>query len=510
MEQDFLAEKKPKNRKWYVWLFIAVLCALLLSNMAGETFKNLFYSLLGGITPILIGLVVAFLLIAPVNWIENKLLRNAFVGNPHAKGYKRAISLTICYVFIIGLVILLMVLIIPNMVSLVQLFTEQGDTYLNRIQVGITEFISSLPWFNEQDAQEMVNAAVNGIVEAIQAMLPDFLSNIMTYLMDTVSILLNIVIGLILSFLLLKDKELIAKTSRRYTYAYNDRKKADEIVTITRRSHSMLNQFVICNVIVMFVIFVIAWIGYEIIGVPYAPLMALILGVLSIIPYIGGFVAAVPLVLVMLVFSSVDLLLIALIFGIVDWALVTTFLPPFIISKRLNMRAIVTMSALIIGGALFGVIGMILSAPVAAVISVVMQERLEVGEARREREELVASGAVSISEVGTSDILDLSQDADVNIFVPKEEREFKLKFKRKSNDINQLLNDEESITTPVVKGETKRKLSRSGNNQVKKTTNSSKKSKTAKSAQNKSGKNVKKSKSENNVEQEIKSTEQKD
>ena len=174
------------------------------------------------------------------------------------------------------------------------------------------------------------------------------------------------------------------------------------------------------------------------------------------------------------------------------------------------MRAIVTMSALIIGGALFGVIGMILSAPVAAVISVVMQERLEVGEARREREELVASGAVSVSEVGTSDILDLSQDADVNIFAPKEEREFKLKFKRKSNDINQLLNDEESITTPVVKGETKRKLSRSGNSQVKKTTNSSKKSKTAKSAQNKSGKNVKKSKSENNVEQEIKSTEQKD
>jgi len=449
MEHEFQMEDKPKNRKWYVWLFVAILCAMLLANMAGETFKNMFYALLSGITPILIGLIIAFLLIKPVNYIENNLLKNAFVGNTHAKGYKRAISLTICYTVIIGLVLLLIGLIIPNLINLVQLFTNDGDTYINRIQAGITDFISHLPWFSEEQAQDVINSTVTNIVNLIQDNLPAFLSSMLTFLMDTAKIILNIVMGLVLSFLLVKDKELIAKTFKRYTFAYNDRKKADEILTITRRSNTMLNQFVATTMIVSFIVFIVAWIGYEIIGVPYASLMALLLGLFSIIPYVGGFVAAIPLILVMLVFSSIDLLIIALIFCILDWALITTFVPPFIISKRINVRAIIVMMSLIIGGALFGVIGMLLSGPVAAIILIITQERIEVREAQRERDEIIATGVVNVNEVGTSDILDLREDAETSLFTPKEEMEFR--FKKKKKSIEDKADDLVAIEKPAKK-----------------------------------------------------------
>ena len=238
-----------------------------------------------------------------------------------------------------------------------------------------------------------------------------------------------------LSFLLLKDKELIAKTFRRYTYAYNKKRNADEIVTITRRTNAMLNEYVTSNIIVMAIIFVIAWIGYTIIGIPYAPFMALILGVFAIIPYLGGFIAAVPLVIVTLGFGgSVSSMLIAVLFGVLDWAIITSVVPPFIMSKRMNTRAIVIMIALLIGGALFGVVGMIFAAPVVSVLLIIMQERIEVRESQREREEIVEMGVATVDEVGSSDLLDLRENTAETLFTPAEgetEREHKYNIKHK-------------------------------------------------------------------------------
>ncbi|MBR7091345.1 MAG: AI-2E family transporter [Clostridia bacterium] len=434
MEHNFESDKSRKNRKWYVWLFIALLGALLISGLASDTLLGMFSALLGGITPILIGFVIAYILIGPVNLIEKKLLKNAFVGNPHAKSLKRAISLTICYVIIIGLILALLLLVIPSMVELIQNITKDGDSYLQTIQVSITNLLSSLPWFSDAEASSIVDGAAQSIFESIKNMLPAFLSNLMTFLMDTATIVFNIIMGLFISFLLVKDKELIAHTCKRYTYAYYDKKKADEILTITRRSYKSLNQCMLCNIIVMAIIFVLAWIGYAIIDVPYAVLIALLLGVLSVIPYIGGFLAMIPLVLVMLVMSTIDLtlILIAVIFTLLLWAIVTTFVPPYIISKRLNVRAIVNVVTLIIGGALFGVVGMLLTGPAVAVITVIMQEKLETRESAREREELVEAGLATIDEVGVSDLLDLTQDEDVTLFVPKEDRSFLTKKRRKS------------------------------------------------------------------------------
>ena len=443
MEHNFESDKSQKNRKWYVWLFIALLGALLISGLASDTLIGMFNALLGGITPILIGFVIAYLLLGPINLIEKKILKNAFVGNPHAKSLKRAISLAICYTVIIGLIALLMFLIIPSLVELIQNITKDGDSYLNTIQVSITNLLSSLPWFSDAEASTIVDGAAQSIFESIKNMLPAFLSNLMVFLMDTATIVFNILMGLFISFLLVKDKELIAHTCKRYTYAYYDKKKADEIITITRRSYKSLNECMLCNIIVMAIIFVIAWIGFAIIGVPYAVLMAMLLAVFAMIPYIGGFLALIPIILVMLLMSTIDitLILITIVFALLVWVIVTTFAPPFIISKRLNVRAIVNVLTLMIGGALFGVVGMLLTGPAVAVITVIMQEKLETKESARERQELVDAGLVTIDEVGVSDLLDLTQDEDVTLFVPKEEKSFLTKKRRKAKATEEKNND---------------------------------------------------------------------
>lgn len=428
MQKEVPDNNKPKNKSWFIALFVALLAALLLSNLAGEALKNLFMALLGGLTPIIIACIIAFLLLRPLNWMEKVVLRNAFVGNPHAEKYRRWISLVICYLVVIGIIIALIAFLVPSLLSMVNTFADPAtfDANMEKIQNGLNALVAQIPWIDDVQTQQAIERGIQSIVDYLETSLPEMLSNLATFLVNTANIIMNTLLGLLISFLMLKDKELISKTFRRYTYAYNKKKTADEIVTVTRRTNVMLNEYVTSTLILMTIIFVIAWLGYAIIGVPYAPLMALILGILSVIPYLGGFIAAVPLVIVSLGFGcSVSTMLVAVLFGILDWAIVTSVVPPFVMSKRMNTRAIVLMIALVIGGAMFGVVGMILSAPIVSVLFIILQERLEVKESQREREELVDLGLATAQEVGTTDILDLRENTAETLFTPAEGQERK-------------------------------------------------------------------------------------
>ena len=435
MQNQIPDQNKPKSRNWFIGLFVALLAALLLANLAGEALKNLFMSLLGGLTPILIGCIIAFLLLRPLNWIEKVLLRNAFVGNPHAGRYKRIISLTICFLVMIGIIAALIAFLVPSLLSMVNTFADPAtfDANMEKIQNGLNSLVAQIPWLDDVQTQQAIEKGIQSIINYLETSLPEVLSNLATFLVNTANIIFNTLLGLLLAFLMLKDKELIAKTFRRYTYAYNKKRTADEMVVITRRTNAMLNEYVTSNLIVMTIVFVIAWIGYAIIGIPYAPFMALLLGLFSIIPYLGGFIAAVPLVIITLGFGgSVSSMLIAVLFGILDWAIITSVVPPFIISKRMNTRAIVIMIALLIGGALFGVVGMIFAAPIVSVLLIVMQERIEVKESQREREEIVETGVATAEEVGTSDLLDLRENTAETLFTPAEgatEHKYNVKHK---------------------------------------------------------------------------------
>ncbi len=448
MEQDYPINNNNRRsngggHKWYVWLFIALLCALLLWSMAGDVIKNLFMSLLAGITPVIIALVLAFILLRPIAFIENKLMKNLFVGNPRASKYKRAISLSILFLLIILIFVLLIVFAVPSLIDVFNQF--QGDNLtnlVNKVKDSLTSLIQSITGLPTEQLDEAVTTAINNIGDGIQSAITNVTENITSYLMDTASLIFSFVMGLIICFLILKDKELISKTAKRWTYAYYNRKSAEEIITVTRRTNDMFNQYIVSNLIVMFIVFVIGWIGFQIMGVPMAVVMALLLGLFSIIPYLGGFIACIPLAVVTLMFGDTSLMLMSIIFAIIDWAVITTFVPAFIMSKRMNTRALLLVVGLALGGAMFGVVGMILSAPIVSVITIIWQERLKVRESRREYEEMIDAGVLSSENLyDMSDMLDLTQDTSYNIPVEKAEDDFArlqaLKYKKYKTSIKE-------------------------------------------------------------------------
>ncbi len=427
MDKNNIFEDSPsssgKMRKWYVWIFIVLLAALILWTVASDKIASLFNSLLAGLTPVIIAMVISYLFLKPMNLIENKLMKNAFVGSANASKYKRAISLSILYIVTLGLLITLIAIAVPSIISMVEQFTNptQLNNLLEQLKVFVIQVVQVFGITGEN-----ATGIANTVISAIEQFVSNLAGSInIENVFGIAQTIFSFFMGFLISFFLLKDKELIAKTGRRYTYAYYPRRKAEEVLTITRRTKDMMDQYVVSTLIVCFTVFVIAIIGYAIMGVPYAFMMALILGILTIIPYIGGFIAAVPLLMVTLLDGNMNLFLMAFVFTVAEWALVTTFMPAFIMSKRMNTRTLIILLALIIGGAMFGIVGMIISAPIASVLSIVMNEKLKAREALREHEELIEAGIIDENFYDISEMLDLTQDNPGDVAIEKEEDDFK-------------------------------------------------------------------------------------
>ncbi len=452
---DFEPNGQGKMRKWYVWIFIVLLAALILWTMAGDKISHLFNSLLAGLTPVIIAMVISFLFLKPMQLIENKLLKNAFAGSAKGAKIKRVISLTMLYLITIGILVAVIVFSVPSIITMVQQFTDQEQ--LTALLDKVHDMIVQVVQFFGISAESAAGAA-DTVIAAVNDFIVNFTASInIENVFGIISSVTSALMGFLIAFFILKDKELIAKTCRRYTYAYYPRRKAEEVINITRRTNEMMNQYVVSTLIVCFTVGAIGFIGYAIMGVPYAFLMALLLAILSIIPYIGGFIAAVPLLMFTLMAGDLNMFFMAFVFTIAEWAIVTTFLPPLVMSKRMNTRTLVILLALIIGGAMFGVIGMILSAPIASVISIVMNEKLQAREALREHEELVEAGIIDENFYDISEMLDLTQDNANEIVIEKEEDEFKKLQSLKNKEPKLSLESDIAASDVVVSSKSSKK-----------------------------------------------------
>ena len=128
------------------------------------------------------------------------------------------------------------------------------------------------------------------------------------------------------------------------------------------------------QLLLMFIVGAVNGIGLAILGVPYAFLLGLWAGLTELFPYVGPVAGAIPGVFIAFTALGPVKALIALIIYIVVQQLESNFLIPKIMGRALGLSPVAVIFALLIGGKLFGFIGLLLAIPVAAVLAVVYEE----------------------------------------------------------------------------------------------------------------------------------------
>ena len=144
------------------------------------------------------------------------------------------------------------------------------------------------------------------------------------------------------------------------------------MVCFFRDIHQVVLRFIQGQIIIAIIISIIETLGLILIGMPYAPLLGFIGGVSNIIPYFGPYIGAVPALAVALTMSPWMALWTAIVFLVVQ-QVDNIYLSPRIMEGKLGLHPVTTILAVIIGGKLFGMLGLLLSVPLVAMLKILLK-----------------------------------------------------------------------------------------------------------------------------------------
>jgi len=353
-------EKKTKLSLLYIAFGVALFAALMNLSAVFGFVQNIFSLLL----PIVTGLIVAFVLSVPMNGFE-KLLGRLF-GKLKLRmkdTFVSAVSLLLTFGAVILVVTLVITLAVPALVesvmSLIDVIRDKWPewmTLLSRYDID-TESISQ--WVSQLDLEQLLKN-VTGSAGALLGSVVDVSATI-------VSGVVTAVFGFVIAVYVLLSKKDLARHSKKVLYAYLKSSAADRVCHVCSLVHSTYSKFLSGQCVEAIILAVLIFAAFSIFKLPYAGLVAVLAGFFAFIPYVGAFAACAVGAFLTLIINPSQVLLSVIVYLVVQF-IENQFIYPHVVGSSVGLSALWTLIAALIGGELFGLLGMIFFIPLFAVI----------------------------------------------------------------------------------------------------------------------------------------------
>ena len=237
--------------------------------------------------------------------------------------------------------------------------TLSGDSKLaEMLGSGLVTFTNYMEQWLQMDVMPQINS---------------YIASITTGVISLVKTLFNFVIGLVIAIYLLTSKETFIGQGKKIVYAVLPPKVGNHVIKTLRITHSMFGGFISGKILDSAIIGVIAYVGLLLMKMPYSLLVAVIVGVTNIVPFFGPFIGAVPGVILIALAEPIKGLYF-LIFVFVLQQVDGNIIGPKILGDSTGLSSFWVVFAILVGGGLFGFMGMLLGVPTFAVIYYLIRE----------------------------------------------------------------------------------------------------------------------------------------
>lgn len=332
---------------------------------------NTIITLLRICIPIFLAIFLAVILNPLLAFVENKIKI-------------RTLSILIVYIIFIGLIALAITVVTPSIIVSFKNFIKDIPNMIDSINNFFINPPEKLDFLLDKNAYKFFEENIYSITEKTSEILTNILNRTLSSVITITSKVINLILGIVISIYILKDKEHFANLFHKVIYSFFDKKRGNEIIKIGYELNSNVTKFIIGKVFDSIIIGVICYIGTKyIIKGPYPLIISLIIGITNMIPYFGPFIGGIPAVIITIVISPIKglwMMLFVLILQQFDGLI----LGPKILGIQLALRPIWIITAIIIGGGLFGPIGMFLATPFAALIKTIFNRYMDMKLKNRE------------------------------------------------------------------------------------------------------------------------------
>ena len=369
-------EIKKNFSKWMYYFLLAVSIILVykfLDNFTaiGQAIKRFFDI----IAPFLTGTLLAYLLYIPASRIEKKFEKKK---RKFIKKRARGISVFITYVIVILIIVLLVNVILPVVIeSVIELFGNVQNYWNIAI-----EKLNELPEdsiLKSKQAEEIVRNLGNSIqnIDFKQYISTEKITGYIKSVIGVASGIFDLFVSIVVSVYILLQRGTIIKFCKRLTMAIFDEKTCNKIGRYVDSTNRIFFKFISGQLIDGVIVGILVTIGMSIIGVKYSVLLGFMIGLFNIIPYFGAIVAVAISVLITLITGGISQTLIMAIVVIVLQQIDSNIINPKIIGDSLEISPLLVIFAVTIGGAYWGVLGMFLAVPVAAVLKIIIDDWID-------------------------------------------------------------------------------------------------------------------------------------
>ncbi|EEU13388.1 MULTISPECIES: AI-2E family transporter [Anaerococcus] len=350
-----------------------------------ENVKNGLTVFIAVIQPFLIGFMLAFIINLPMNFFERKVYSKIFKTEKTKKLVPVFSLISSWILFILGIVIFLNVLI-PRISKAVTALIERFPLFLDDLIDLLNK--NKLTKNFADDAQKYINSVDwNNVLVQVKDYFVGEAGNIFdktTSIINSVSsTIITIAAATIFSVFVLINKKDLKILANRIIYSLFKRSTADEINKVASLSYSSFASYINSKALSSLILGILVFVGMLILKIPFAAMAAILVAIADFIPYVGPLIATV-IMMILIFIESPFKSLVFLIFLLIAQQVQGSIIYPALAGKTIGLPSIWVIVSIAIGGSLFGIVGMLVSIPIASILYTLMNEKMDKTLAKKE------------------------------------------------------------------------------------------------------------------------------
>ena len=362
MNEKHIWSKKPETMlDWFCVVAACIAFYLLLNNL--NYFVGGIGKFINILSPFAGGVVIAYILDPVVKLFYHKLFKEK-------KGI-RWLAILLAYLVAILLIVLLAWLVIPQIVNSIAMLFTNFPSYIQGIQDVLT-MIQDRFGVDLSQATKMLDDS-EAMVKEVYSLASSAMPQIVASIGSVASNFVSTFTSLAASIYMLADKKHLLHQLRTLAHAFLPEKVASNTLRICHYANVNFTSFFIGKIIDSAIIGVITFVAMTILRLDFAVLISVFIGITNIIPVFGPFIGAIPSIFILLLVNPIQAAIFCVLILIIQ-QLDGNFIGPKILGSSIGISALWILFSIVVGGDLFGIVGMVVGVPVFATLYGLAQE----------------------------------------------------------------------------------------------------------------------------------------
>lgn len=355
-------DKRPVSIfDWLMIIFASIAFYLVMGHL--DVFWGGGAKLLNILSPFAGAIVLAYMLDPIARWFSKIVLKD--------RPKLRWLSILVAYAVFVLILVLLGSLVIPQVISSITMLFTNLPNYIDNLQNTLLylEQLTGVDLTKAENALGNYQQVINEISDTAKRMMPQIMAYVQSFASNVIAIF-TAVAG---SIYMLAEKDKLLRQLRTMAHAFFPKTLAENTLRICSIANENFTGFFTGKIIDSAIVGVITFILMQILRMSFAPLISVVIGITNIIPVFGPFIGAIPSLIILLFvdpIQALEFLILILCIQQVDG----NFLGPKILGRSIGISALWVLFSIVLGGDLFGLVGMVLGVPTFATVYGVLRE----------------------------------------------------------------------------------------------------------------------------------------